>query len=834
MELFIHNLPTPCKAHLVKRDITKAVKNICGDKVPVDWRPRKNKALGVLTFPTQTHGFQFLTHYRMGITVRNRTAKAKISKHAPAPRLIEGLLKLMEDMKHWDEEDSDAEFAYLRGSPDLHLASSVGYSNTTNDKGYMNKGVPFSSIEFGVWNTDGSFGRCGTIERDGFITHNSEVGKLELQNILDVQRNGLNPWADEPAIENGIEIDNCIIQEVVVDRTARRARLFLTLDRIPLFWSVPSSRHEQLEDMNEEDDQRLRSINHSHFDLARLQSVQDEPRRYRVPALSREHAWSAPYSTVYVLNLDGPDTETRLNRLFKSMRRTVPGEMSIEINATEINLVREINQLANIYASRPYPVAFQMELLVKNCLLLPAEIIRLDPQVADLETKYGVDSTVRIFQGFAARLPLRTYESQSEGVDLDRILMAAEHSAFTWQPRIDPNSVFILRLDVTPAAFNLEGPEWMGSNRFLRLFPNHHDYFLKVSFAEEDLGRIWQTREMSLTAITDGRWKGFLKSEIMLAGRRFEFLGFSSSSLKEHSVWFVSAFWHGHEVDAQSLRDMLGDFSEIRCPPRFAARLGQTFTTTSHSLNMEEEDTKKLRDVLHNGHVFSDGVGTISQSMLERIWDASATNEVVKPVAYQIRFGGAKGVLALDPRLEGIQICLRESMIKFTAPYDQLELANKGKVLPFFLNRQMIVVLESLKLPRENLIQLLDLAIQRLEEASKDFKSAMRLFQQYGLGQASKLTNILKTLQKNKVKEVFDMPFFRRLNSLALSHALKQMKYRTRVAVDNSWVLMGIMDEFDFLEEGHIYVCLRDEKDGTVQFLEGDTMVTRSPALHCG
>src|ERR1700737_2069186 len=173
-------------------------------------------------------------------------------------------------------------------------------------------------------------------------------------------------------------------------------------------------------------------------------------------------------------------------------------------------------------------------------------------------------------------------------------------------------------------------------------------------------------------------------------------------------------------------------------------------------------------------------------------------------------------------------------MTKFTAPNSHLELANTGRRLPFYLNRQMIVILETLDLPRENLIELQDTEVKHLENASRDFVAALRLFQQYGLGLSAKLPSILKVLRNVNVEGIFEIPFFRKLNSLAVLHALNQIKYKTRVPVDNSWTLMGVMDEFGYLEEGQIYVSLKDESSRTVRFLEGDTMVTRMPAYHCG
>ena len=557
-----------------------------------------------------------------------------------------------------------------------------------------------------------------------------------------------------------------------------------------------------------------------------------DPRVYRIPALCLEHTADAPYCTVYVFSLEGTDLEKGVRRLYKSMRRDFPVDSPTQISTTILDFSESHNRLKELYSDHDYSVAFQMESYVRNCLLIPSEVFDLNEQIGRLESEHGSERTVRVLQNLSSRLPIRTYERLSEPLDLAELLRNASKQYF-WEPKFDSNSAHIHRLDITPAAYNMTGPEWTGTNRVLRLYPEYHDRFLKVSFVEEDLTTIRQTREMEFDAILKGRWASAFKPQgIKVCGRRFDFLGFSQSSLKEHSVWFLSPF---KNVTADSLRSDLGDFSHIRCPPRFAARIGQTFTTTSHSLDLETVDVRETKDVIRGPYVFSDGIGTISQAMIERVWKATVTNEgATKPVAYQVRIGGSKGVLSLDKTLEGTQICLRPSMKKFEAKNTKLEIANIGKKLPFFLNRQMIVLLETLGLPPENLISLQEKEVARLQIATHDFDEASRLCQKYGLGQAARLQKILRTLQNEGISAIFEMPFFRKLNALALSFGLKQIKYKSRVAVDRSWKLIGVMDEFKYLKDGEIYVCLKDDETGSAECLEGATLVTRSPALHCG
>lgn len=190
-------------------------------------------------------------------------------------------------------------------------------------------------------------------------------------------------------------------------------------------------------------------------------------------------------------------------------------------------------------------------------------------------------------------------------------------------------------------------------------------------------------------------------------------------------------------------------------------------------------------------------------------------------------------MLSLDPTLEGKKICIWPSLTKFKAPNLTLELANRGELLPLFLNRQIVIILETLGLPQANFLQLLNIEISKLKRASTDFNAGRDFWLRYSLGQTSKLPRILKALQQWNFQGLFETPFFRRLLSLALPHALKLIKYRARIAVDDSWTLIGIMDEFNLLKEGELFVCLKYD-DLSVRYLSGPTLLTRMPALHCG
>jgi len=66
--------------------------------------------------------------------------------------------------------------------------------------------------------------------------------------------------------------------------------------------------------------------------------------------------------------------------------------------------------------------------------------------------------------------------------------------------------------------------------------------------------------------------------------------------------------------------------------------------------------------VTSEGYDSSDGVGTISLKLLEKVWRVYGKDRMVKPTAVQIRFKGFKGMVSLDSRLEGHRLMLRENM----------------------------------------------------------------------------------------------------------------------------------------------------------------------------
>jgi hypothetical protein len=100
---------------------------------------------------------------------------------------------------------------------------------------------------------------------------------------------------------------------------------------------------------------------------------------------------------------------------------------------------------------------------------------------------------------------------------------------------------------------------------------------------------------------------------------KYEFLAYSSSALKEHSVWFVRPFpnteayaeWHDpgvHMIDAHEIRTTLGDFTGVsKQPAKYAARMAQAFTATDPSVKIRREQWEEVKDLGQAPYEHTDG-----------------------------------------------------------------------------------------------------------------------------------------------------------------------------------------------------------------------------------
>lgn len=250
------------------------------------------------------------------------------------------------------------------------------------------------------------------------------------------------------------------------------------------------------------------------------------------------------------------------------------------------------------------------------------------------------------------------------------------------------------KINIHPTGITLHGPDPETKNRILHRFPDHTEYFIRVQFCDEDGSDLQFNSRVSNEDVYE-RFKRIMTNGIAICGRAYGFLGYSHSSLRSHSAWFVAPFWRKERLESYfTIIRQLGQFSNIQSPARCAARIGQAFSETPFAISLPAHNIVqyKLPDVTSGDgrHVFSDGVGTLSPAALHAI-RFSLPQKKGAATCFQIRWAGAKGMLSLDDRLEGTIMSIRDSMVKFeSSDIENLEIGDTAnKPIPLVLNRQV-------------------------------------------------------------------------------------------------------------------------------------------------
>lgn len=278
----------------------------------------------------------------------------------------------------------------------------------------------------------------------------------------------------------------------------------------------------------------------------------------------------------------------------------------------------------------PFRIKYQLQMLVWNGELPPSTVIGLFPYAYALLSRRRLDVAVNVFQKLPRKLQRPCPNVDSSEFDSERlieILTEIEEgkvSEFldTGRPgHVHQNQTEVHRATVAPTGIYLCGPYPETQNRVLRRFSRFNDFFLRVEFVEETGDPIMYDITSNLDGIYYDRFRMILRDGIIIADRHFNFLGFSHSSLRARTCWFMANFiCNGELVDVSRMIHKLGNFQHIYSPAKFAARIGQTFSDTLTSIAIDPRIVRRAEDVERNGRVFSDGCGTLSKEVLWKIY----------------------------------------------------------------------------------------------------------------------------------------------------------------------------------------------------------------------
>jgi hypothetical protein len=381
----------------------------------------------------------------------------------------------------------------------------------------------------------------------------------------------------------------------------------------------------------------------------------DVPDRNRVPGLDKDHEQIAGSCLVYQFILSKESGGKELTRGL-SVTRGLPSmvQRNIMISESSVSYAHQfrhlLQQLSTIPATLPFGVRFQLQKLAQNGYLPPLKVVELLPEVRKIFSHSGNRVCVNAIRRLFRHIPYAGPDTEAKYFKLNNLTTLLKQieselnrgGLCSDEPISSDQVPVIHKATVTPAGVYLYGPDGECNNRVLRKYTRYHDFFLRVQFCDEDGMPVQFNRDVSNKPIFE-RFKNILNKGFPIAGHHFSFLGFSHSSLRSQSCWFMAPFtYKGSLIYHTEVIKDLGNFSEIRTPARCAARIGQAFSDTRDAITFAPgivKDNRELLDVERNGRVFSDGVGTISQGALEDIWQKLPPGRL-KPTVLQIRYQG--------------------------------------------------------------------------------------------------------------------------------------------------------------------------------------------------
>jgi hypothetical protein len=386
------------------------------------------------------------------------------------------------------------------------------------------------------------------------------------------------------------------------------------------------------------------------------------PSRERLPGLSNEHEKIAGSCLVYRIGLVNSTFDEQMNALGHA--RGIPPSIRrhIDIHTPkeryEVEMSKLLRAFSTSYTGLPFAVKFQVQKLAQNGYLSPNKVLALLPEISDLSSRSKVRVCVNAIRRLFQQIPFPGPETEAKEFELEALIcllrgneeQSKSRGIYLDELRGSEHVAVIHRATVTPAGTYLYGPEPESNNRVLRKYSKHHDYFIRVQFCDEDGMQVQYNPEVSNDLIFYRRFKKVLDEGINIGGRQFAFLGFSHSSLRAQSCWFMAPFLHnGRLLFDRMLIEGLGDFSLIRCPAKCAARIGQAFSETPTAITLAPGVAKPMKDVKSKWRVFSDGVGTVSMSVLQQIWDALPEAKRKQTSVFQIRYSGTAKLIYCVP-----------------------------------------------------------------------------------------------------------------------------------------------------------------------------------------
>ncbi|CAM0904284.1 unnamed protein product [Alopecurus aequalis] len=411
------------------------------------------------------------------------------------------------------------------------------------------------------------------------------------------------------------------------------------------------------------------------------------------------------------------------------------------------------------------------------------------------------------------------------------------------------------RIHITPTKVYCLGPEEEVSNYVVKYFSKYASDFVRVTFVDEDWSKLFPD------AISARNGKGFfsqpfktglyyrilsiLKEGFSVGPKKYEFLAFSASQLRGSSVWMFAS---NDSLKAEDIRRWMGHFEGIRSVSKCAARMGQLFSSSRQTVEILPKDVEEIPDieVTTDGtrYTFSDGIGKMSVRFAKDIAHRIGLDRDNPPSAFQIRFGGYKGVVAVDPD-SFRSLSLRPSMKKFESDSTMFNVTSWSKPQPCYMNREIISLLSTLGI-RDEIFELMQQDDMReLDEMLNNREAALSVLGKIGSAETKTASKMLLQGYEPSLE-----PYLLMILKAHQDNRLTDIRTRCKIHVPKGRVLIGCLDETGELKYGQVFIRItksseeqkdndqpyfcKDNEDNGKAIVVGKVTISKNPCLHPG
>ena len=473
-------------------------------------------------------------------------------------------------------------------------------------------------------------------------------------------------------------------------------------------------------------------------------------------------------------------------------------------------------------------------------------------------------------ENMAARYLLEYIAEQNRRI-YNPMSISQSSEALAYRPRseVPHYCAYQRKATITPTKIMFSTPSVETTNRVLRHYAreNREGRFLRVQFTDEDevgynklrtvfvvadanalQGKVFSCVDKKTNDELFSRVYRVLYNGIRIGDRHYQFLAFGNSQFRENGAYFFSPTGH---LSCEDIRQWMGNFTHINVVAKYAARLGQCFSTTRAIPGLSKPEILTIDDVERNGYCFTDGVGKISPFLAKMIASELSLSGDRPPSAFQFRLGGCKGLLVVWEDAKNNQVHIRKSQQKFTAIYNGLEIVRCAQFSSATLNRQTITILSTLGVKDEVFLDMMEEELHDYQTALSDTDVAVRMLSrhiddnQMTINIASMILNGFMSLKE---------PFVMSLLHLWRTWSIKLLKEKARITVEKGAFVFGCVDETGILkgytapkpnshvsadeELPEIFIQVPLDRDDSSRskyvVIEGICLVGRNPSLHPG